>query len=144
MNNKWIRLLLVSVLGIALYLGAQHFLRPQGIEGNKTITIVIEHDTIGQTLSVKTNTLTLAQLSEELHEDGKLTITFSGAKTDPYGRGLQGINNIKTENMALGPMWWGYTSENNTRCVSDGFCSGVDFVELEDGNIFVFKFEGFE
>jgi hypothetical protein len=144
MNNKWIKLVSVLVIGVGLFLGTQHLLRPQGIEGDKTITITIEQEVIGQTLTVKTNALTLAELLEELHEDEKLTITFSGAKTDPFGRALQGINEIKSESMAVGPKWWGYTSPNNTKCVSDGFCSGVDFVQLEDENIFIFKFEGFE
>jgi hypothetical protein len=144
MNNKWIKLVSVLVLGVALYLGTDHLLRPQGIEGDKTITITINQEVIGQSFSVKTDALTLAELLEELHEDEKLTITFSGSKTDPYGRGLQGINQIKTENMAVGPMWWGYTSPNNTKCLSDGFCSGVDFVAIEDGNEFIFTFEGYE
>lgn len=144
MNNKWIKLVSVLVIGVALFLGTQHLLRPQGIEGDKTITITIEQEVIGQTLTVKTDALTLAELLEELHEDEKLTITFSGAKTDPFGRALLGINEIKSESMAVGPKWWGHTSPNNTKCLSDGFCSGVDFVELEDGNTFIFKFEGFE
>ncbi|MBS3991158.1 MAG: hypothetical protein KGZ51_03730 [Erysipelothrix sp.] len=144
MNNKWIKLVSVLVLGVALYLGTDHLLRPQGIEGDKTITITIDQEVIAQSFSVKTDALTLAELLEELHEDEKLTITFSGSKTDPYGRGLQGINQIKTENMAVGPQWWGYTSPNNTKCISDGFCSGVDFVEIEDGNEFIFTFKGFE
>jgi hypothetical protein len=144
MNNKWIKLVSVLVLGMALYLGTQHLLRPQGIEGDKSITIIIDHEGIDQTLNVNTNALTLGELFEELHQAQKLTITFSGAKTDPFGRGLQGINNVKTENMSVGPQWWGWTSENNTQCVADGYCLGVDYQTLEDGNIFVFTFKGFE
>lgn len=144
MNKKWIKLVSVLVFGVALFLGTQYLLRPEGIEGTKNITITIQQEEIGQTLSIKTKTLTLAELLEELHEDEKLTITLSGAKSDPFGRALQGINEIKSESMAIGPKWWGYTSPNNTQCVREGFCSGIDFVQLEDGNIFIFKFEGFE
>lgn len=144
MNKQWIKLVSVLVLGIALFLGTQYLLRPQGIEGDKNITIIIEDDTIGQTLNVNTNALTLGELFEELHQAQKLTITFSGSKSDPFGRGLQGINTVITENMSAGPKWWGWTSENNTKCVQDGYCLGVDYQTLEDGNIFVFSFKGFE
>lgn len=144
MKKKWIKLVSVLVLGTVLFLGAQHLLRPKGIEGDKSITLIIQHESIGQTLNVNTNALTLGELFEELHEAEKLSITFSGAKTDPFGRGLQGINTVVTENMATGPEWWGWESSNNTQCVKDGYCLGVDYQTLEDGNIFTFSYKGFE
>ena len=144
MNKKWIKLISVLVLGIALFLGTQHLLRPQGVEGEKAITLIIEFEPQAQTLNIKTDATTLGELFEELHEKNVLSIVFSGSKTDPFGRGLQGINELVTTNMGTGPAWWGWTSENNPQCVNDGFCSGVDFQTIEDGDIFIFSFKGFD
>lgn len=144
MNNKWLKLIIVVAIGLLAYLGTQYLNRPQVVVGEKAITLIITFDTEPQQFVVQTDAMTLGELLEELHTNNVFTVTFSGSPNDTFGRGLQGLNNLVTPQMSLGPQWWGWTSENNPQCVRDGFCSGVDFQTIEDGDIFVFTFSGSE
>lgn len=144
MRNKWFRLFLIVAIGLIAFIGARYLNAPQIVEGEKDITLIIMFDTEPHNVNVRTDATTLGELLDELHAKNILTVTFSGSTTDAFGRGLQGLNSLITSHMNVGPRWWGWTSENNPQCVRDSFCSGVDLQAIEDGDIFIFTFSGFE
>ncbi len=124
-KNKKAGLLALLVLAV-LVAGAYatyHFLMPKAMEGDKTITIVIDHK-VGEdkTLTIKTDAdyLRGALEQEELVE---------GTDSD-FGLWVTAIDGEKADEAKQ--QWWGYTK-------SGAYVeTGVDQTPIKDGDSFEF------
>lgn len=123
--------LTLSIGAIKLYTDAQKE------KGAKAIQIVIQDDQKNVLFDkvIHTDALTLGDLLDEMVADKLITIDFEGSKTDTYGRYITMIND--KEAGTAGP-WWIYGSENNTECVSAGYCAGIDVNPIHDKDKFTF------
>jgi len=141
MNQKNIvRILIALVLAAGLYFGFRYFTKPQTAVGTKTVTLIFI-DTEGNQIdkkTVKSNAELLSELLLEL-KSSDFEVTLSGSASDPYGRSIETLGDYTTEDWAAGP-WWVYDSDNNKECLEAGYCTGVDFLPIHDGDIFTFTF----
>lgn len=145
MKNKNIfKILIAAVLCLVLVGVVYQFTKPKTVEGQKEVTLIIVVQTeegeenIASEI-VKTDAETLGELLEEVNKDGIITVELSGSKDDQYGRSLVKIGEYETLDWNTGP-WWLYNSTTNETCVSAGYCSGIDFTPIYDGDIFEFIF----
>jgi hypothetical protein len=113
--------------------------------GSKEVQIIFEVDQeVGDNLVVldittKTDALTVGDLLDEIVLEEKVEISYSGLKSDTYGRYILGYGDYVTTDSATGP-WWLFNSTTNKDCVDAGFCSGIDLAPVYDQDIFVFTF----
>ena len=113
--------------------------------GAKEIQLVITvdeptgSDKVLYDAKTRTDAETLGELLDELETDGKLDLNLAGAKSDPYGRYIVGINGVQTEDSAKGP-WWLFNSTTNKDCVAAGYCAGIDMAPIYDQDLFTFTF----
>lgn len=117
-----IALLVLVVLAAGAY-AAYHFLAPKAVEGNKTITISIDHK-VGEdkTLTIKTDA---DYLRGALEQEGLVEGTDS-----EFGLWITAIDGEKADEAKQ--QWWGYTK-------SGAFVeTGVDQTPVEDGESFEF------
>ncbi len=137
---------IITVLLVAF--GAYGLLKPMifpRMEGEKDIQLSIVVDTEeGETVvfenTVHTDSETLGDLLDEVDEFyDEIEITYSGEKTDTWGRMILSINEDITEDMTTGP-WWLINSENNVDCLEAGFCNGIDLQSIYDQDNFELNF----
>lgn len=106
-------------------------------QGSKQVTIIVK-DLEGKEVFNKTfgtDAEYLDQLLEEHAEELQLDISGVGE----YGRSVNGLCGIVTEDWSVGP-WWIYESENSECCKTNGFCPSVDTCIILDGEIYIFSF----
>jgi hypothetical protein len=129
----------LAFLVLALSLGAYKIYTDSRLDqGSKSIQIVIQDDkqVVLFDKTVKTDAETLGDLLDEMILEQRISIVFSGNKSDLYGRFITKINELEAKE--AGP-WWVYASTNNTECVSAGYCGGIDMNPIHDKDIFTFS-----
>ena len=134
-NNNFKRVLIATILFVAVYLGVKTLNKPQTIVGEKAIQIVVV-DKDDETVIDKvfnTDGELLGDLIDEINELEE-TFVLSGNKDDEYGRFILEILNAEKDDNDF----WVYDSENNTVCASEGFCPGVDLLAIANEDIFTF------
>lgn len=128
----------LAFLALTLSIGAlKLYTDAQKEKGSKAIQIVIQDDQQNVLFDkiIRTDALTLGDLLDEMVANKLIAIDFEGNKTDTYGRYITKIND--KEAATSGP-WWIYSSENNTECVSAGYCAGIDMNPIRDQDKFTF------
>lgn len=144
MKKTLIRISIAAVIAAIAFFGLKGTLFATQA-GAKEIQLIITVDEPTGTDKVvydaktRTDAETLGEYLDELQADGKLELTLAGAKTDPYGRYIVGINGILTEDSAKGP-WWLFNSSTNKDCVAAGYCAGIDMAPIYDQDLFTFTF----
>lgn len=126
---------LSAVAVLALVVLGINQLMPKKVEGAKSITIVIRDDMTGTEL-----------FSDVLHTDTETMYEFLVEKTQlkavmdesQFGNFITSMMDVEQGDMSTGP-WWLYESKNNESCLSAGMCPGVDALNLQDGDDFLFK-----
>ena len=141
MKNRGIKIILSAVIVIvmaATFLGVASVLK--GGEGEKEILISIwdqENDVvIMEGAPFTTDSENLGDFLWENRED--LQVIMSDSE---YGRFLEGLLGLNTENMMEGP-WWMYSYESPSQEIKMeiGNAPGVDSLGIHDGDIVEFFF----
>jgi len=116
--------LIILVLLVAGSYTAYHFLMPKAMDGNKTITISIDHlNGDDKTLTVKTDA---DYLRGALEQEGLV----EGTDGD-FGLYITAIDGETADESKQ--QWWGYTKSG------EYVETGVDQTAIEDGDNFEFK-----
>lgn len=137
MMKKIRHLLLAMLLLVVVVLGYGWYQNQQRDEGNKTIEVTIQVDEeVIYTDSVQTDAARLGDLLAELKQQGELLLEV---EESAYGRFITGMgkDQLYRQDTAAG-RYWTYSSDNNATCVADGYCSGIDSLDIQDGDRFVF------
>ncbi len=141
MKNRGIKIILSAVIVIvmaATFLGVASVLK--GGEGEKEILISIwdqENDVVlMEGAPFITDSENLGDFLWENKEDLQVIMTDS-----EYGRFLEGLLGLNTENMMEGP-WWMYSYESPSQEIKMeiGNAPGVDSLGIHDGDIVEFFF----
>ena len=137
MKKNVVRIAIAAMLLVGGLFAIQLYLDSQVVQGAKAITIIVKDDqeTVLLDKVVHTDAETLGDLLDELAEDKVITIELAGSKTDVYGRYI--VSLFDKMGGTNGP-WWLFESDNNTECVSQGFCNGIDKNPIRDQDSFVF------
>ena len=137
MMRKIRHILLAMLLLVVVVLGYGWYQNQQRDEGNKTIEVTIQVDEeVIYTDSVQTDAARLGDLLAELKQQGELLLEV---EESAYGRFITGMgkDQLYMQDTAAG-RYWTYSSDNNATCVADGYCSGIDSLDIQDGDRFVF------
>lgn len=141
MKNKIFKVLVAASLLLLVVFGYQLVNKSKVEKGSKSITITAIDQRIDppvyliESKEFNTNALYLGELLDEINQQEQ-TFSFTGNKTDMYGRMLVAIKDIKQDLSAN--HYWMYESSNNVECKAAGFCSGVDQLPIYDQDVFVF------
>ncbi len=140
---------LLSIITVILVaFGVYGVLKPiifPTMTGEKTIELsIVVDDENGQievfSDLVHTDSETLGDLLDEVDEFyDELDFSYSGEKTDAWGRMILSINEYETLDMSTGP-WWLINSDNNKDCAAAGFCNGIDLQSVYDQDHFELNF----
>jgi len=137
MKKKIFGIALAAVLLVGGLFAIKLYQDSQLVQGAKAITIIVkdDQDTVLLDKVVRTDAETLGELLDELAEDKIITIELAGDQSDVYGRYI--VSMFDKMGGTNGP-WWLFESDNNTTCVNQGFCNGIDKNPIRDQDVFVF------
>lgn len=137
MKQIAVRIALAAILLVGGLFAIKVYQDSQLVQGAKAITIIVKDDQDVVLLDkvVRTDAETLGDLLDELAEDDVIIIELAGSKSDVYGRYI--VSMFDKMGGSNGP-WWLFESENNTECVNQGFCNGIDKNPIRDQDVFVF------
>lgn len=137
--TKKIRHILIAILLLVVIIGGYGWYQNRNLNtGSKTIELVIQVD--GSTIytdQVNTDAARLGDLLTELSQNGDIMLEVEDSS---YGRFITGMGEeeLYSQDEQAG-RYWTYTSDNNATCVADGYCSGIDSLDIQDGDRFVFN-----
>lgn len=139
-NNKTkiILSILIVVVMAATFLGVSSFLK--GADGEKEIIVTITDEENSEIIMDKKPFHTESEnLGDFLWENKD---AFQVIMTDSeYGRFLEGLVGLNTENMAEGPWWmYSYESPSQNLNMEVGNAPGIDFLGIHDGDKVEFVF----
>ena len=144
MKKNLVKALIALAFAVVVYFGLKPLLFPT-MPGEKDIQLsIIVDDENGEITvfeeTVHTDSETLGELLDEVDEFyDELSLSYSGEKTDAWGRMIISINDYATEDMSTGP-WWLVNSSNNKDCAEAGFCNGIDLQSIYDQDSFELDF----
>lgn len=149
--KKVLKVILPILIILGIVGGAYIYTKPATVEGEKTIEIhffdgrveegedKIELATIEYALVDEDDALFLGDAIDLINQSDE-SVIFILSDPSEYGRMVSAIE--------LGEVYandettyWMIGSDNNTQCIEDGFCSGIDMQAIFDGDIFEFTYE---
>lgn len=137
--TKKIKHILIAILLLVVVIVGYGWYQNQNLDkGSKTIELVIQVDGSPiYTDKVHTDAAKLGDLLTELSQNGDIQLEVEDSA---YGRFITGMGKeeLYSQDEQAG-RYWTYTSDNNVKCVADGYCSGIDLLEIQDGDRFVFN-----
>lgn len=124
----------VTLLAILIFVGGYLVLDKLtgGQKGDKTIIITIKDEvnkkTIVENKKYKTDAANLSDFLIQYKDELKVDM-----QTSKYGRFIEAIGGVKTEDMAKGPWWmYGYKSPSQNKEMKVGEAPGADQLVLYD------------
>ncbi|NLC34321.1 MAG: hypothetical protein GX760_03545 [Erysipelothrix sp.] len=136
-NRKTVGISLIFIIAlIATYFIVKPLLNPADNDSDKTISIEIYDVEQSLIYSEKheTNVNTLGLLLDEMNSETEM-FSLDGDASSEFGRYLSAIDAIELPANSF----WVYESDNNKMCLSEAYCPGIDYLAIEDEDVFVFK-----
>lgn len=135
-SKKTIMISIILIVGlITTYFVVSNLNKPKTVVGDKNINIVIvdSKEEVIYDETINTNSEILGDLLDEVNSD-KETFVLDGEKESEFGRFVSAIKDVQLESNEF----WVYESDNNTVCIEEVMCPGIDFLAIEDLNNFKF------
>ncbi len=130
------RILIAILVFVVVYFGVKTFNKPKVVEGEKAVQIIVldEEDKTAIDKTFNTDALLLGDLIDEINKENE-TFILEGSIDSEFGRFILEIVDIEKDESH----YWIYDSENNSVCLAEEFCPGIDSLAIEDLDIFVFS-----